>query len=157
MASPPLPQRRPSNSPPAAYGLGSGVAPAPIRNQFAIGALPWCGRAPGLRRRFAGLAVSRPTLLRVFSYGSQTGRREFPLLRPRRLGLLLFLRRPSCPLCGGDPGAASLAYRAALLWTRVIRSGCRGLWPAWTALTELRFDIGYLRLDPFELVPITND
>jgi hypothetical protein len=61
------------------------------------------------------------------------------------LGLLLFLRRPSGSLSGGDPGAASLAYRAALLWTRVIRSGCRGLGPAWTALTELRFDIGYRR------------
>jgi hypothetical protein len=61
------------------------------------------------------------------------------------LRLLLFLRRPSRSLCGGDPGATSLADRATLLWTRVIRSGCRGLGPARTALTELRLDIGYLR------------
>jgi hypothetical protein len=39
----------------------------------------------------------------------------------------------------------------------MIRAGCRGLWPAWTALTELRFDVGHLRRELFELATITND
>jgi hypothetical protein len=73
------------------------------------------------------------------------------------LGLLLFLRRPPRSLCGGDPGAARFAYRAALLRTRVIRSGRRGFRPARTALTELRFDIGYLRRDLFNFALITDD
>jgi hypothetical protein len=63
----------------------------------------------------------------------------------------------SRPLCSGDPGAAGLAHRAALLWIRVIGSGCRGLCLTWTALTESRFDIGYLRRDAFELTLITDD
>src|ERR1017187_8435125 len=105
----------------------------------------------GLRRSILGFAVSRPPLLRGFPYRLQTGSRELPFLGLRRccgLRLLLLLRRPSRPLCGGDPGAARLADRAALLRTRMIRSGrrgYRGLWPAWTGLTELRFDIGDLR------------
>ena len=49
---------------------------------------------------------------------------------------------------------ARLADRAALRWTRVIRSGCRGLR---TVLTDLRLDIGYLGRDVFDfaLIPIT--
>src|ERR1039458_8154217 len=123
----------------------------------------WLRRGGDLRRRFLGFAVSRPALFGGFPYGLQPGRRELPLLGLRRccgLRLLLFLRRPSRPLRGGDPGAASFADRAALLRTRVIRSGCRGdqgLWPARTALTELRFDVGYLRRDSVELALIADD
>ncbi len=104
-----------------------------------------------LRRSVAGLAVSRPTPLGGFSYRLQPCRRQLPFLGLRRLGwlrLLLFLRRPSRLLRGGDPGAGRLAHRAALLWTRAICSGrprYRGFWLAWTALAELRFDAGYLR------------
>ena len=114
-------------------------------------------RAWRLRGRFVGFAVSCPTLLRSFSYSSQTGRRHFPFLSLDRVRLLLLLCRPSRPLCGGDPGTAGFAYRAALLWTRVIRDGCSRPWPARAALTELRFDVGYLRRELFELVLITND
>jgi hypothetical protein len=62
--------------------------------------------------------------------------------------MLLFQRRPPGSLRGGDPGAAGLADRAALLRTRVIRPGRRGycgFWAARTDLAELRFDISYLR------------
>src|ERR1017187_3951760 len=109
------------------------------------------GGGGSLRRHFMGFAISRPALFRGFPYGLQPRRRELPFLGLRRLGrlrLLLFLRRPPRSLRGGDPGAARLADRAALLRTRVIRSGrrgCRGLWPARTALTELRLDISDLR------------
>jgi len=68
-----------------------------------------------LRRRFMSFAVSRPTLLRGFPYGFQSGRRYLPFLglhRLRRFGLLRFQRRPPGSLRGGDPGAARLADRA---------------------------------------------
>src|ERR1035438_7848700 len=110
-----------------------------------------------------GLAVSCPAFLRGFPYGLQPCRRQPPFLGLHRccgLRLLLFLRRPSRSLCGSNPGAARLADRAALLRTRVIRSGRRGyrsFWPARTALPELRFDIGYLRRDSFELALIADD
>src|ERR1022692_56686 len=111
------------------------------------------------------LVKRRPTLLRGFPYGPQTRRRQLPLLGLRRchgLRLLLFLRRPSRSLGGGDPSATRFADRATLLRTRVIRSsrgrrGYRGLWPARTALPELLFDIGYLRGDLFDLALIPDD
>jgi hypothetical protein len=112
---------------------------------------------PGLCGWFVCFAVSRPTLLGGFSYGSQTGRRHLPFLGHYRLSLLLLLRGPSGPLRGGDSGAASFTYSAALRWTHVIRVGCHGLWPAWTALTELRFDVGYFGRQLFELALITNE
>src|ERR1019366_9237396 len=120
-------------------------------------------RAPSLRRPFLGLAISRPALLRGFPNRLQPGRRQLALLGLRRLNrlrLLLFQRRPSRSLCGGDPGATRLAHRAALLRSRVLRFGCRGyrgFWPARTALPELRFDVGYLRRDRFESALIPDD
>jgi hypothetical protein len=47
-------------------------------------------------------------------------------------------------LRGGNSGAAGFADRSLLLWRLILR-GCRSLWPAWTALSELRFDVGYVR------------
>jgi hypothetical protein len=128
----------------------------------------WWREAPGVNSSpsLLGLAISRPSLLCGFPNGFQPRCRHSPLLGLRRCGrlrLLLFLRRPPRSLCGGDPGAARFAHRAALRRSHGFRCGrgcwcgSRGLWPARTALPELRFDLGYLRGNPAQLALIPDD